>query len=143
MLRGENGFTPLICPPLPIKWRLLSPAANNDSPCLSFCRWLRVLSRTPRWWQYLDFRCWNNLIQFQISVEIRIPASCFNLDDNGCAGWRRQEGRLRERDHKDHRSAQQQKEFLKNKCLQRHNCSQAGRGEGHATPVLRTGHPLC
>lgn len=31
-------------------------------------------------------------------------------------------------------SARQQKEFFKNKCLQRHNCSQAGRGEGHAPP---------
>lgn len=31
--------------------------------------------------------------------------------------------------------------FKKNKCLQRHNCSQAGRGEGHTSPKLRLAAP--
>lgn len=38
-------------------------------------------------------------------------------------------------------SARQQEQFLKSKCLQRHNCSQAARGEGHSNPPLQQAGP--
>lgn len=67
---------------------------------------------------------------FQSSVEgCFAHASCWQAEQkNRGAGRERQEEGM---------SARQQEKFLKSKCLQRHNRGQAGRGEGHSSPLPR------
>ena len=97
--------------------------------------WASCFKQNSRRWQYFYFLSWDHITQFQISIEIRVQRNFLKWEDSSCAG-----SKEREREYES-ASARQQKSFLKNKCLQRQNCSQAGRREGHAPPVLQPAVP--
>lgn len=130
MLRGANGFIPFPCL-LNADFSAMLEAANPTAFPFAHC--VSCSNRTPKWWRYLSFLWWNHFYPVLSSRRNQNPSKLPQI-------WGLQVCRVekdrRERDHEEDMSARQQKSIFKNKCLQRHNCSQAGRGEGHATPEL-------